>query len=208
MTGDDHQSEVGSSEAASPNVTELFLRDQDRLRKTVRFRLDPRLASRVDCEDVLQEAFMEISRRASDFSTKVTVPFFVWARQITIQVLIDIHRKHLGAVRRNVTREVSISKLNLTPAGSSVLAIELLGNLTSPSEAAVRHEAESQLHTVLEQLSETDREVLVLRHLEELTNKEVAEVLGLHKSAASRRYLRALQSLRAAFNSDHGRRED
>jgi RNA polymerase sigma-70 factor (ECF subfamily) len=153
----------------------------------------------VDCEDVLQEAYLLISKRVPDFIAQPTVPFFIWARQITLQVLIDLHRRHLGAVMRDVKLEVSLPFLARAQGSSSAVVMEFAGDLTSPSEVAVRNEVAAELRGALQRMSENDREILMLRHLEELTNKEVAQVLGLDKSAASRRYMRALERLKAAF---------
>lgn len=139
---------------------------------------------------------MEIARRIEDFTSKPTVPFFVWARQIAMQTLIDTHRTHLGAKMRDAALEVSLHKPGFGHATSYSLAAQLIGNLTSPSRAALREERIEELREALEQMDPIDREVLVLRHLEEFSNNEVAEILGLEKSAASKRYVRALKRLK------------
>lgn len=176
-------------------VAELFSHYEDRLRKMVNYRLDRRLYGRVDAADVLQEAYLEAARRLGDYLDRATVPFFVWLRQITSQVLIDTHRRHLAKMR-SANQEVRIHRGAYLQASSISLAAQLVGNLTSPSRVAMREELLEQLREALDGMDELDREVLALRHFEELTNNEVAEVLGLQKAAASNRYVRALKRLR------------
>ncbi len=159
--------------------------------------MDGRLLGKVDGDDVLQDAFVEAARRVGDFLDRPTVPFFVWLRQITTQILIDTHRRYLGAKNRDVSREVAFDR-GRSATDSGPLVAQLADSLTSPSQFAVRAEAISELRAALEKLDAIDREVLVLRHLEELSNNEVAQVLGIDKYAASKRYLRALKRLRRA----------
>ncbi len=180
-------------------VPELFQRYQDRLLRMIAFRLDSRIVSKVDCEDVLQDAFMEAVRRIQDYLDRPAVPVFIWLRQITIQILIDTHRRYLGAKMRNVNQEVALGWDGRSGANSTLLARQLADSMTSPSQVAVRDETIDELRTALEQLARIDRETLVLRHLEELSNNEVAHVLGIDKYAASKRYLRALKRLRLAM---------
>jgi RNA polymerase sigma-70 factor (ECF subfamily) len=165
----------------------------------IALRLDARILGKVDSEDVLQDAFVVASRRTEDYLEQPTVPFFVWLRQITSQVLIDTHRRYLGAKMRDVSQEVALHRVGSPSASSAFLAAQLADSLTSPSQFAVREETVLEMKAALETLGEIDREVLVLRHLEELSNNEVAEILGIDKFAASKRYLRALKRLRTAM---------
>jgi len=189
-------------------LTDLFSRYQDRLKRMIRLRLNPRLYGRVDDSDVLQDAYLEISKHLDDYLRKPTMPFFLWLRHITGQKLIAIHREHLGAQMRDVTREVSLQRRSVPPASSSSLAAQLLGKLTSPSQAAIKAEMRAQLQEALNGMNEIDREVLVLRHFEQLTNEETAHLLGIQESAASKRYLRALERLQQVLVKmqvlDHG----
>ena len=170
-----------------------------RLQQTVKLRLDPRLSRRVDVADVLQEAFLEARKRLPRYLQDPSVPLFVWLRGVVLETLIDFHRRHLGAKMRDAGQEVS-SLRPLSPQATSVaLAACLAGNFTSPSQAAIREEAALQIEHVLDQMDQIDREVLILRHLEELSNDEVAAVLGVKKAAASRRYMRALTRFRAVL---------
>lgn len=182
-------------------VADVFSDYQERLQRLVRFRLDARLSTRIEIDDVLQEAYIEIQRRIDDFLAAPNVPFFVWIRQITIQTMIDIQRRHLGAKMRDVKREVNFHRGSVGQTNSFSIAAHLIGNLTSPSQAFARQEKIDNVRTALESMEPMDQEVLVLRHLEELTNAEVANVLQIDKSAASKRYIRALERLRKVVES-------
>lgn len=180
-------------------VAELFGRYRDKLLRMVESRLDNRVVGKVDCEDVLQDAFMEAARRVQDYLDRPSVPFFIWLRQITRQILIDTHRRYLGREMRDVNREARLRQRSPEGASSISLAGLLAGSLTTPSEFAVREEMVSAMETALDRLDDVDREVLVLRHLEDLSNNEVAQILGIDKSAASKRYMRALKRLRSTM---------
>jgi RNA polymerase sigma-70 factor (ECF subfamily) len=175
---------------------ELFSLNRERLWRMVSFRLDQRLRGRVDADDVLQEAYLDAAQRIDHYLNNTSMSFFVWLRQIVLQTMIDLHRQHLGAQMRNAAREVSLHGAGYPQATSISLAAHLLGNLTSPSQAAMREEVSIQLEKALDSMSEIDREILALRHFEELTNSEVAEVLDIQQKAASIRYVRALARLK------------
>lgn len=184
--------QAGDSEA----LGELFTLHRDRLWRMLYVRLDRRLASRVSCDDVLQEAFLDVARRIGEYLAHPTVPFYVWLRFLTVQRLHLLQRAHLGAQRRDVTQEVS---LNDAPplASSGSMAGQLVSHLTSPSQAAMRRELQERLRAALEGMDPLDREVLALRHFEELSNGEAAQVLGISRDAASKRHVRALERLRS-----------
>ncbi len=181
----------GGAEAAA----HIFEEQRERLQRFVMHRMDVRLQGRLDLEDVMQEAQMVVVRRHEDYINNPAVPFYVWMRSLTGQVLIDLHRKHLKLQVRNVNREVSLE--NQLPFQSSAHAMRdlLMASGTSPSNVAIREEQAQALRNTLEQMGDIDREVLVLRHLEQLSNGEVASVLGIDKSAATKRYIRALKRL-------------
>lgn len=178
------------------SLAELFSRHRQRLWRMVAFRLDPRLRGRVDADDVLQEAYLNASQRLAGFLEEPRASFFIWLRRIVFQTLIDTHRRHLGAQARDAAREVAIQGPAPGFATSASMAIQLAGSLTSPSGRAMRGEMLDSLRDALEEMSPTDREVLALRHFEELSNGEVAEVLEIGVKAASIRYIRALERLR------------
>jgi RNA polymerase sigma-70 factor, ECF subfamily len=182
----------------------LFGRYRDRLGKMVRLRLDRRLTGRIDTSDVLQDAYLDVARRFPEYAAAPTVPFYLWVRALTGQRLIDLHRHHLGARMRDAGLEVSLYRGALPTASSASLAEHLLAGLTSPTQAAIRAEMRLRLQEALNSMDAIDREVVVLRHFEELNNVETAEVLGIETSAASKRYIRALRRLKAILNAVPG----
>jgi RNA polymerase sigma-70 factor (ECF subfamily) len=188
----------------SAALAELFSRYRRRLRQMVRLRLDRRLQGRVDPSDVLQEAYIDLTQQLPAYLAKPEMPFFLWLRLLTGQRLTRLHRQHLGAAMRDAGREVSLYQGALPQASSASLAAQLLGHFTSASEAAVRAERQLLLQEALNALDPLDREVIALRHFEELTNQEAAAVLGLSKSAASNRYIRALTRLQATLEGIPG----
>jgi RNA polymerase sigma-70 factor (ECF subfamily) len=163
----------------------LLERHRERLQRMVHFRLDTRLVGRID---VVQEAYIDAEKRLSAYRGD-DKPFLVWIRLITQQTMIDVHRKHLGAAMRNAGREIK------APA-SGTLSGFFVAHVTSPSHAAMREEVRAHVEAALDSMDEIDREVLLLRHFEELTNKEAAAVLGIQENAASNRYVRALGRLK------------
>jgi len=174
---------------------ELFEHYRARLRQMVRLRLDRRLSGRLDPSDVLQEAYLDFARRFPEYAANPTLPFYLWLRSLTGQRLIDLHRRHLGAKMRDAGQEVSLYRGALPQASSESLANHLLGRLTSPSRAAVRAETQIRVQEALNLMDPLDREILTLRHFELLTNDEAAQVLGISKKAASKRFIRALERL-------------
>lgn len=181
-------------------VAEIFSDYRERLERIVAFRLDPRIRSRVDSADILQEAFIEISRRIGEYISQPTVSCFVWMRQKTLQTLIDTHRRHFRD-KRDPEREVHFTHNADSQATSLSIARCLIDEMTSPSQAAMNAEEVDQLHLALESMNEIDREVLALRHFEQLNNNQVAEILGLSPTAASNRYVRAATRLGEILSS-------
>jgi RNA polymerase sigma-70 factor (ECF subfamily) len=185
-------------------VNELFQRYRDRLRAMVRLRLNRRLQGRVDPSDVLQEAYLEVSKHFDEFVKSPPMPFFLWLRYITGQKLIALHRRHLGAHMRDAEMELSLYRGALPQASSVSLAAQLLGRITSASHAAIRAETQVRVQESLNRMEPIDREVLALRHFEMLSNAEVAQVLGISKTAASNRYVRALTRLKEMLSAIPG----
>ena len=180
-------------------LADIMAEHAPRLRQIVELRVAPRLAGRLDVADVLQEAFLEARKRMARYLEGASVPVFVWLRGVVLDTLTDFHRRHLGAKMRDAGQEVPLQGRAGPQASSVALAAFLAGNLTSPSRAAIREETAQQIETALADMEEIDREVLILRHFEQLSNDEVAEVLGVKKSAASRRYMRALTRFRTVL---------
>jgi RNA polymerase sigma-70 factor, ECF subfamily len=177
-------------------LTQLFSRYRKRLKQMVRLRLNRQLQGRVDDSDILQDACLEAARRLPDYLVNKPLPFFLWLRHITGEKLIDAHRHHLGAKMRDAAQEVSLHRGPMPAASSGSLAAQLLGRLTSPSEAAIKAETRLRVQEVLNGMDPLDREILALRHFEQLTNAEVAATLEMNESTASSRYLRALKRLK------------
>ena len=175
---------------------ELFERHRDRLRRMVAFRMDRRLHGRLDASDVVQEAFLDARARLHHFVAKPLESFSVWLRLIASQRLIDLHRAHIGAQGRSVAREQRRPAGRPIDATTACIAAELVADCASPSEAAMRVEIAEKLEDALDLMDPVDREVIALRHFEELSNSEVAEVLAIEPSAASKRYVRALRRFR------------
>lgn len=175
---------------------EVFTRHRGRLRRMVEMRMDWRLQARLDASDVLQEAFLEAALRMNDYLREPTLPLFLWLRLIVGERLTRLHRQHLGTKMRDAGREVSLYREPLPAASSMALAAQLLGKQTSPSQAALRAERMLRLQDALNTLDPIDREVLSLRHFEELTRAETAKILGIEDSAAAKRYVRALKRLK------------
>ena len=159
-------------------------------------RLDPRLRARVDADDVVQEACLEAVARLDEYLREPRLPFFLWLRLVVGERLMKLHRHHLGTQMRDVGREVSLFRGALPAASSAALAAQLLGKDTSPTQAVVRAERVLRLQEALNTLDPMDREILSLRHFEELTAAEAAGVLGIEESAAAKRYFRALKRLK------------
>jgi RNA polymerase sigma-70 factor (ECF subfamily) len=185
-------------------LNETFERHRPRLRRMVQLRLDRRLQARIDASDVIQEAFVEALVRLEDYLRAPTYPLFLWLRLLVGERLLKLHRHHLGTQMRDAALEVSIYRGALPAVSSAALAAQLLGKHTSPTQAAVRAERMMRLEQALNTLEAIDREVLSLRHFEEMTLAETALALGIEESAAAKRYIRALRRLKAILSTMPG----
>jgi RNA polymerase sigma-70 factor (ECF subfamily) len=182
----------------------LFTAHRDRLKRMVHLRLSRRLAGRVDDSDVLQEAFVEVARKLPEYAQDPKLPLFLWLRHLTALKLAEVHRRHLGTQLRDADREVTLHRGGLPLADSVSLAAQLLGTLTTPSQAAVKAETRLLVQEALNGMDPIDREVLALKHFEQLSTTEIAEVLGLSKAGAGSRYLRAIKRLRSILKQIPG----
>ncbi len=184
-------------------IGQLLQKYHDRLQRVVSFRLDPRLRSRVDAEDVLQDAYVEATQRIEDFKSAASrdeISFFLWLRFITLQKLAQLYRHHIGVKARDARRDSPLN-FRASPQASSIeLAARLLGNITSPSGAAMREENRLRIEDALNKMDQVDREVLALRHFEQLSNSETAQLLQLSPAAASNRYFRAIKRLKVTMD--------
>jgi RNA polymerase sigma-70 factor (ECF subfamily) len=199
MPAEANETEILLQRAAGgdgPALAELFQRHRSRLEQMIRLRFDRRLRGRLDPADVLQEAYLEFARRFAEYVANPALPFYLWLRLLTGQKLAALHRHHLGAKMRNAGLEVSLHHGDVPRASSASLAELLLGRLTSPSRAAIRAETQIRVQEALNSMDAVDREILVLRHFEMLSNEETAQVLGITRQAASNRHARALKRLK------------
>ena len=185
-------------------LRELFFRHRDRLKRMVHLRLSRRLAGRVDDSDVIQEAFLDAVRRLDEYVREPVLPFFLWLRNLTALKLAEVHRRHLGTQLRDADREVTLHRGGLPLADSVSLAAQLLGTLTTPSQAVIKAETRLLVQEALNSMDPIDREVLALKHFEQLSTAEIAAVLGLSKAGAGSRYLRAIKRLREILSKIPG----
>src|SRR5262245_30692421 len=185
-------------------LNELVELHRARLRRMVELRLDRRLQARIDASDVIQDAYVDVVGRLDEYLRDPRYPWFLWLRLIVGERLLKLHRQHLGTQMRDAGLEVSIYRGALPAASSAALAAQLLGKHTSPTQAAVRAERMMRLQEALNTLDPMDREVLSLRHFEEMTLAETALSLGIEEPAAAKRYIRALKRLKTILASMPG----
>lgn len=180
-------------------LAQLFEKHRGRLERIARLRLDRRLQSRIDPADIVQDTYLAVQRKFLRFYDPEDLDFFLWLRLELAQRLVDVHRFHLGAQARDAALDVSLQQGALPQVTSMSLAEQLLGRLTTPSNAAMRAELKLRLEDAINSLDPQDRDILVMRHFEELTNAEAAQVLGIKSSAACNRYVRAIRRLKTAL---------
>ncbi len=187
-----------------PALPELLEQFRSRLRSLVEMRIDRRIRARVDASDVIQEAFADAVRRFPEYEKERKMTPYLWLRFLTLQQLVIAHRRHLGVQARTATLE---QQLNVGPAiglESSAMAFCLAGGESTPSGKVSRAEEIAKLTAVLDELEPLDREVLALRHFEQLEHAEIGELLELSAAAVSSRYRRALKKIGLAIKNQHG----
>ncbi len=182
----------GDPEAAG----RLLQHHRDALRRMAEMRLDRRIRQRVDASDIVQDVMVEANRRLQAYLENPSMPFHLWLRQIARDRIIDAHRRHRVSGKRSVDRERAVAVAGSMDQSTVQLVAQLCDQELTPAAAATMHELQRRFDTALESLDEQDREVVVMRHLEQLTNQEVAQALDLTEPAASMRYLRAMRRLR------------
>ncbi len=195
-------------EGSKDALATIFSKYRERLRRIIQFRIDHRIAARVSDSDILQDTYIAAAKRLPHFSQQTEMSAFLWLRLLVKQQLVDIHRQHLKAEKRDARKEISLQPYQASAQTSMALAVQLAGSITAASEVFARAETIARMESSLNEMDATDREVIALRHFEELTNIETACVLNLQPSAASKRYLRAmgrLSQLMSKFeDSQHG----
>lgn len=176
-------------------LSRLFSKYSPRLERMVRLRLDTKLQARIGADDILQETYCEALRRLPEYAADPRTPFFLWLRFLTGEQLINARRHHLGTQKRSADAEVRLHHGSLPQVDTASLARQLVGKFTSPSKAALRSEMQQAVQQMLNDMDPIDREIIVLRHFEHLGNNEAAQLLGLQKATASKRYVTALKRL-------------
>jgi RNA polymerase sigma-70 factor (ECF subfamily) len=194
-----HVFDAGMRAGEQHALAEAFTLCRARLRQVIQFRLDERIRARIDADDVLQDVFLAASQRLHHYAGSPYSSPFLWLRAILSQTMVELYRRHVGAQKRDPEREVHIDATPFPQATSTSLAIQLAGGATSPGEAAARKDTMGVVERAIEKMGPVDQEVLALRHFEELSNREVAEVLGITQKTASIRYVRALRRLRVVL---------
>lgn len=193
-----------SPEEMSRDIGKLLSEHRDRLKRLIRCRMDRRLQGRIDPSDVVQDACIEAAKRYDEYQRNARMPFYLWLRFLTVQQLMIVHRQHLGAKMRSVEREVSLQGGETPSVNVALLANVMSGNFTSPSSAVARKELQARLIAALDALDPKDREILTLRHFEQLNTVESAQVLGISEGLASTRYGRAVRKLLAVLKELFG----
>lgn len=180
-------------------VDRLLGEFRDPLRRVIDLRLDPAVARRVDASDIVQDVLIEANQRLTEYLKHPAMPFHLWLRHLAQDRIIDTHRRHRLAQRRSVDREQAIARPAWADESSASLVAHLIDTERTPTSEAIRHELQRRLADAVNKLSDDDREIVLMRHHEALSNQEVAGALGLTEAAASMRYLRALRRLRAVL---------
>jgi RNA polymerase sigma-70 factor (ECF subfamily) len=185
-------------------VNALLDRHREALRHMVRSRLDQRLSRRVDASDVVQDVLLEASTRLADYLRDPRIPFPLWLREMARDRIIDLHRRHRVAARRSLDKEQPLSPANFGDRSSLELAGQLRDPELTPAASALRRELHERFLDALDRMDEEDREILVIRHVEQLSNSEAANILGLSPPAAGMRHLRALRRMREILGETSG----
>ena len=176
-------------------VNALISRHREAIRRLVHMRMDKAITSRLDASDVVQDVLFEASRRLSDYISDPALPFHLWLRQLAKDRMIDMHRRHRTAQRRSVDREQPVNSIGDDDRSAADLAQLLQDAELTPAAANVRREMEEQFLDAVNQLNESEREIIMMRHFEHLSSAEAAQVLDMTPAAAGMRYMRALRKL-------------
>ena len=177
-------------------VNQLLERHRASVRRLVELRLDRKVQRRVDISDVVQDVMLEANNRLKKYLENPAMAFHLWIRQIAWDRIIDTYRRHRVSAKRNMDREQPMNAAPGPDQSTMELAVQLCDPRLTPATAATQREIADKVEAAIEQLGEHDREIILMRHYEHLSNQEIAEVLQMNPPAASMRYLRALRRLR------------
>jgi RNA polymerase sigma-70 factor (ECF subfamily) len=201
--GPDSTDHLLSNAAAgdSAALDRLLERHRSRLCRMIALRMDDRLAARVDASDIVQEALTDAARKLADYARDRPLPFYPWLHRLAAERLSAAHRQHRRSQCRSVAKEVADALVQ--PESSAPFKIDsLVASGTTPAHALLREEERRQIHAALQELTPTDREILIMHYLEELTFPEIAAILDIGEGAAKMRHLRALRRMRSLMESD------
>lgn len=187
---------AGAQAGDGQAIDRLFDRHRDALRHMIALRLDQKLARRLDVSDVIQDVLIEANRRLRDYLAEPALPFHLWIRQIAKDRIIDAHRRHRVSGKRSVDREQPLAAEGAIDHSTLDLIGQLRDPAVTPAAAATQREIAGRVQMAIDRLEERDREIILMRHYEQLSNQDVAQALQLTEPAASMRYLRALKRLR------------
>lgn len=180
----------------------LLMRHRDALRRMIEMRLDRKIQRRVDASDIVQEVLVDANRRLTDYLADPKMPFHLWLRHMAKDRIIDAHRRHRVSSKRSVDREENLT-IGFNMDQSSVdLAAQICDTEATPAAAATMEELQRRFQAAIETMEPADREVIIMRHFEQLTNQDVAAALDLSAAAASMRYLRAIRRLRTLLGEE------
>lgn len=183
-------------------VAELFELYRERLKRLISLRMHPQMKSRLDASDVLQDAYIELARQLPKYAEEKEIPFFVWLRMIVVDSLKRLQRQHLKAEKRTAYREVDLASMPVSDASVLNLASQLAGQFTSVDRNLIKEEIQRKLMDALERMEVNDREIVAMRHFEELSTQEIAELVGLTRSGVLKRYTRAIERLQESVLGD------
>lgn len=193
---------AGAREGNSEAIDALLARHRDSLRRLVDLRMDQQIKQRIDASDVVQDVLVEANRRLQDYLRNPSIAFHLWIRQIAKDRIIDAHRRHRVSAKRSVDCEQVLATHGAFDQSSLDLVSQLRDRQLTPAAQAAQREIVIQVDQAVHRLDEHDREMILMRHYEQLSNQEIAQALGLSEPASSMRYLRALKRLRALMEND------
>lgn len=183
-------------------VERLLARHRESLHRMIQLRMDQRIKRRVDVSDVVQDVLIEANRRLQDYLANPVMAFHLWIRQIAKDRLIDAHRRHRVSAKRSIDREQPMVLHGAVDQSSLEIAGQLCDPRMTPAAAATQAELALHVEAAITRLGESDRDIILMRHYEQLSNGEIAAALGLTEPAASMRYLRAIRRLRELLDAD------
>ena len=200
--GDKTEELLAGARGGDPQAIDRLLdRHRDSLRRMIAMRLDQKILRRIDVSDVVQEVLVEVSRRLKDYLANPVMAFHLWVRQIAKDRIIDAHRRHRVSGKRSVDREQPLLPAIAPDQSTIELAAQLRDPELTPAAAAIQQELALHIQGAIELLDERDRDIILMRHYEQLSNQEIAVALQITEPAASMRYLRALKRLRGNLDT-------